>query len=594
MSGGSWWPFRGLAARVAGILAIALMPIGAIAVYQAVQIGADEQRRVESALLTATAEAAAGEALAISAAGGAVATLAAHVAADGGVVDGCSEMFVNVVRSTPQFSFAGYVDAEGILRCASADVGRDMRDGLLYPVMNRDRQPAVLASGLGAISGTSVIVSAVPVRIDGDYAGFVVVSVPHSRIFGIPGSSTVEANLNVLTFNAEGDVLSAGGDLGNAAQMLPVGRPLTSLITNRQYAFNGRTISGERRIFAVVPIIPGVVHALGSWPRPTLGWMRLSPILFPVLMLMVGLVVAMGAVNALVIRHIRHLRRNMAAFSTSRQIETLAPRGRLSQELAEIDEAWTDLANRLVRDEAELENMVHEKNVLLKEVHHRVKNNLQLIASIVNLKIRRAATPEARRTLKEVQMRVMSIASVHRALYSGPTSGQVAADELLQSVIASTISAGLTDDRSITINQSYAPVQLYPDQAVPLLLMASEAVTNALKYMGRLDSGEATLDIALTAEGVNENGQTTALLRIANTRGRPFLPPEQVSGSGLGRSLIAGFATQIGGTLVTDVSEDWYDFRVTFEADTFNPQAQDANLQDVEGEVPPADPKPAD
>ena len=62
----------------------------------------------------------------------------------------------------------------------------------------------------------------------------------------------------------------------------------------------------------------------------------------------------------------------------------------------------------------------------------------------------------------------------------------------------------------------------------------------------------------------------------------------------VGVALIAGFATQIGGTLVTDVSEDWYDFRVTFEADTFNPQAQDANLQDVEGEVPPAEPKPAD
>ncbi|GAB1378857.1 sensor histidine kinase [Pararhodobacter aggregans] len=591
MSGGSWWPFRGLAARVAGTLAIALMPIGAIAVYQAVQIGADEQRRVEAALLTSTAEAAAGEALAISAAGGAVATLAAHVAADGGAVDGCSEMFVNVVRATPQFSFAGYADADGILRCASADVGRDLTDGLLYPVINRDRQPVVMASGFGAISGTSVIVSAAPVRINGDYAGFVLVSVPHSRIFGIPGSSTLDANLDVLTFNAEGDVLSTGGDFGDVAEMVPVGRPLPSLVTNRQFSFSGHTASGEQRIFAVVPIIPGVVHALGSWPRPTLGWMRLSPILFPVLMLMVGLVVAMGAVNALVIRHIRHLRRNMTEFSTSRRIETLAPSGRLSQELAEIDEAWTDLANRLVQDEAELENMVHEKNVLLKEVHHRVKNNLQLIASIVNLKIRRASTPEARRTLKEVQMRVMSIASVHRALYSGPTSGQVAADELLNSVIASTISAGLTDDRLITINQSYAPVQLYPDQAVPLLLMASEAVTNALKYMGRLENGEATLEIALTAEGLNASGQNTAVLRIANTRGTPFLAPDQVSGSGLGRSLIAGFATQIGGTVVTDVSEDWYDFRLTFEADTFNPQSQDANLQDVEAEG--SAPKPA-
>jgi Signal transduction histidine kinase len=177
-----------------------------------------------------------------------------------------------------------------------------------------------------------------------------------------------------------------------------------------------------------------------------------------------------------------------------------------------------------------------------------------------------------------VQMRVMSIASVHRALYSGASSGQVRADELLNSVIASTISAGLTDDRLISIHQSYAPAMLYPDQAVPLLLMASEAVTNALKYMGRLENGDATLDICLT---VSAEGK--ALLRIVNTCGTPFLPREQVMGSGLGRSLIAGFATQIGGVVETLVTDDYYDFRLSFEAASFDPQAQDADVEDVEG-----------
>ncbi|MFN4102661.1 MAG: histidine kinase dimerization/phosphoacceptor domain -containing protein, partial [Pararhodobacter sp.] len=143
----------------------------------------------------------------------------------------------------------------------------------------------------------------------------------------------------------------------------------------------------------MVPIIPGVVYALGSWPRSTLGWAQLSPILFPVLMLLVGLAVAFGAVNALVIRYIKRLKANLDEFAHSRRIVPLSSRPGLPKELAEIDQAWTQLATQLVQDEAELENMVHEKNVLLKEIHHRVKNNLQLIASIVNLKIRRATSP---------------------------------------------------------------------------------------------------------------------------------------------------------------------------------------------------------
>ncbi|MCB1391098.1 MAG: hypothetical protein KDK12_18440 [Rhodobacteraceae bacterium] len=573
------WPFSGLAARVAGTLAVALMPIGAIAVFQAVQIGADEQRRLESALLTATAEASAGEALAIATASGAVATLAGHVATHGGVSDDCSEIFINVVRDTPQFSFAGFVDTAGMLRCASADVGRDLSGGLMFPVMDRDREATVMASGFGSISGTSVIVSAAPVYDGTDYLGFVIVSVPHARIFGIPGSNNLEEDLDIITFNADGAVLSTERSFGDADQMLPVGRPLESLVSNRQFAFDGRTASGDERIFAVVPIIPGVVHALGSVPRETLGWARISPILFPVLMLAVGLIVAFGAVNALVIRHIRRLQANLTEFSRSRRIVPLSTRGRLADELAEIDGAWSDLANRLLHDEAELEDMIHEKNVLLKEVHHRVKNNLQLIASIVNLKIRRATTPEARRTLKEVQMRVMSIAAVHRALYSGPNSGRVRADELLRLVLDSTITAGLTDDRTISLSQRYAPVSLYPDQAVPLLLLASEATTNALKYMGRLPSGEATLEIALTVDDGNE-----ALLRIVNTRGEPFLPTDQILGSGLGKSLIAGFATQIGGRVETSETEDYYDFRLHFETASFDPEEQDGKLRDLETE----------
>ncbi len=571
--------FKGLAARVAGTLALALLPIGAVAVFQAVEISRDNARGTETALLNATAEAAAGEALAVASASGTSGTLAAHMSGLGGVHDGCSQIFNSVIEVKRQYSFAGFVDREGIVRCASADVGRDFSEGVIHTRMLMEREQIVRANLAAPISRTSVIIVATPVVVGGAYLGYVSVSVPHRRIPQlIHGVGSDETETAIVTFNSDGQPLSSSAGFDDIDAILPADAGLETLVTGHQFTFTAKSNGGETRIFAVVPIIPGVLYALGSQPRPTLGWTGLSTVVFPALMLIAGLVVAFQAVNRLVIRHIRGLIQNMAEFSRTRRVRTLAEGAFLSREVREVEAAWTELAEHLLRDEAELENMVHAKNVLLKEVHHRVKNNLQLIASIVSLKIRRASTDEARRSLKEVQMRVRSIASVHQALYTSPLSGRVHADELLTSVIDGIIEAGSVSDRNIEITRRYDRVLLYPDQAVPFLLLASEAVTNALKYMGARADGTAWLRISLDA--VSED---RAELEVANTCGTPFLPPEQVTGSGLGRSLMAGFATQVGGQVTQEETDTLYRFHLAFAPASFDPEERDASLSGLNG-----------
>ncbi|MGR3323372.1 MAG: sensor histidine kinase [Pseudooceanicola sp.] len=569
--------WNGLAARVAGRLALALLPIGAIAIYQAWQIGEDVTRRQEAALLTTTAEASAGEALAIAGATGAVAALVAHIAVDGWGNENCSEMFRVVVQETPQFSFAGFADSGGILRCASSDVGRDIRDGVTYAAMQSERRPVVLANQQGQISGTSVIISAAPVYVDNDYAGFVILSVPHSRIRDILNSSgKPDLPFRLLTFNSDGAILSAVQDI-SLDELLPMNRTLPSLVGSGQMAFSGPNQKGEDRSFAVVPIIPGVIYALGTMEVQQIRWARLSPIVFPALMLTVGLLVAFFAVDRLVIQRIRELRRFMLTFAETRRVQSFRPRRSLPREFVEIGATWRDLAEKLLREEAELENSVYEKNVLLKEVHHRVKNNLQLIASIVNLKIRRATSAEARRSLGEVRMRVQSISSVHQALYSGASNTEVRADQLLQTVVDDVIAAGTSGEFRVDIRTKYAPVLLMPDQAVPFLLLASETVTNALKYIGAAPGGDVRISVTLS-ETDPETGE--AEFRVANTLGDPLYPMEQVKGSGLGRSLVSGFATQIGGRITVEETEQLYDFRMTFKPAPFDMAERDMALRE--------------
>ncbi|KAG1715362.1 putative sensor histidine kinase pdtaS [Nymphon striatum] len=136
---------------------------------------------------------------------------------------------------------------------------------------------------------------------------------------------------------------------------------------------------------------------------------------------------------------------------------------------------WQLLAESVLRDEADLHNAIHEKTVLLKEVHHRVKNNLQLIASILNMKMRKSKTPDIKAALNDIQQRVMSIARVHQKLYETSTEERVRADELLNSIVSQILDAAMLDKGEIQITQTYDPMVVYPDQAVPLTLAVSRA-----------------------------------------------------------------------------------------------------------------------
>jgi two-component sensor histidine kinase len=275
-----------------------------------------------------------------------------------------------------------------------------------------------------------------------------------------------------------------------------------------------------------------------------------TPLLFPGLMWLVSLVVAYLAVHRLAIRNITSLRTRMQQFTRNLRFVKSRPRRNMPLEFREIETTWQVMAETVVRDAAELENIIHARTVLLKEVHHRVKNNLQVIASIISMNIRKASSPEARSALKDVQMRVMSIATVHRALYTTSTVGQVQADELLASIVAKTIEAGYQPAGAVRISTTYDPISLYPDQAVPLSLLAAEAVTNALKYIGRPAGAHPWIVVRLT-HGEADDG----MLVIENSRGTPLLPPEMARGTGLGANLIAAFARQMRGTLTLETAD---------------------------------------
>ena len=584
----------GLTFRIGLLLTIALFPIGLIAISLTRQIAQQESQRAETSLLALTAEAAASEESFMRAGATVAGALAASVPVVRDILAECDGIFTAFIQAHSQYTFAGYINRDGIAVCASEKRGADLSNTSIFQKMKASPVPRIDVTPKGAISGLSVIVLSQPLfDKNGGFDGYVAVSLPNQRIFRNLEILSVERPLELVTFNDQGAILSAESGLQDVGNRLPRDRTLSSFVGRPRVAFTGETVGGEERVFAVVPIISDKVYALGSWPvtRIHSGFnsMFLSPLLFPSLMWLVSLGVAYMAVHRLAIRNITDLRVRMSQFINGRRFQRSRPGLRMPLEFREIDQTWEELADTVIREEAELENTIHGRTVLLKEVHHRVKNNLQLIASIVSMKIRKSTSPEARTVLKEVQMRVMSIATVHQALYTTSTVGRVQADELLENIVAKTIEVGLQPTGAIRIETSYEPMSLYPDQAVPLSLLASEAVTNALKYVGRPADGVPWISVRLMHPTHQE-----AALEIENSCGDPMIPAEQARGTGLGASLIKAFTQQMRGAVTITNDPGHYLVRVTFPIVEFDDQPVETSITESEDEHAVAQAQPAD
>ena len=191
------------------------------------------------------------------------------------------------------------------------------------------------------------------------------------------------------------------------------------------------------------------------------------------------------------------------------------------------------------------------RELLLKEVHHRVKNNLQLVSSLLGIQSRRAADPNTRRSLEDASARVTAIAELHRNLYRGDRPDTVELASYLRQLCA---------DLSSTIPQSAEevklstePMDLPVDTVVPLALIVSELFTNALKHAG---VGGRPSSVSVTQERLPQGGA-----RIVVADSGPGKAPDAVPG--FGTSLIQSLARQIGASITE--SCDASGTRVTIE-----------------------------
>lgn len=564
--------YKGLRARVTLLLSLAALPIGLIAVFQTARLAETADENAELALLALSDQAVQEERLLIQRALGAAKMLGNLVPALTESPENCTDVLQRVIASEPAFSFAGVMPLDGVVSCSSVDQILEFGDYPNFAGLMADPRDNVVMNPAAPGSNTAVIVVSAPFEIDGVFAGYTSISIPQRKLAEQKALSDLPVNglVELFTFNDIGEVLTAENDLTAVDTLLPANFDVTRFPQTHAQSFRDTALSGERYIYTVVPVSDSPTTIVGVWKSQGMtetGVLR-SPIpasAFPVIMWVATVLVAVMALYSLVLKHIAVLRRQMNNFAVTRTMPADGLGAGAPAELVEIQARFVDLTDNILREEARLEAMVHEQNVLAKEVHHRVKNNLQMIASIMNMQIRNAEHAETIETLQRVQDRIASLADVHKDLYTTQDEGRVNVGALVNRTVQNSIEVGVADVAQVALEKSIADVWMFPDQVVPLSLLASEAITNALKYMSAVPGERPKLIVSLQEE------DNTCTLRVSNSTTDDVVS----DGTGIGSKLIRAFGIKLGATSDTSHADGMYTLSVAFPIAAFELESRD-------------------
>ena len=148
----------------------------------------------------------------------------------------------------------------------------------------------------------------------------------------------------------------------------------------------------------------------------------------------------------------------------------------------EVNQVLTIMRNR--SKERELEELkqknIEQKEVMLREIHHRVKNNLAIVVSLLNLQLRNNTDVELRRIIRDIEMRIRSMALIHEHLYRSENLDRIPLGTYLHSLV--TIITGTFSGHRVNLVTSLDSTDVSIETALPLGLIANELLTNAFKY----------------------------------------------------------------------------------------------------------------
>lgn len=199
------------------------------------------------------------------------------------------------------------------------------------------------------------------------------------------------------------------------------------------------------------------------------------------------------------------------------------------------------------RAELRIKRSLREKEVLLKEIHHRVKNNLAVISGLLFMQAENLESEDMKQVLYDSEIRIRSMAMIHEKLYHHDMYSGIEFGSYIKDLVKTIENTYLNGDSNIKVNLNTPPTYIDLNRAMPCALIVNEALSNAYKHAFKgLDKGEIWIDF------MQQEGTYRMVIRD-NGNGLPTDYKPELATS-LGMTLIHGLVRQLGSTLDIDTN----------------------------------------
>lgn len=486
----------------------------------------------------------------------------------------CRSDMKRITAAYPRFYNIIHADRHGAVKCSANPVRSNMIQNQAI-VSKLSESVPFTASILSLPSQNGeperVIATAHSLYKDGQMTDVFVAVEDMDFLLGLLEKSKITKESELALFDKSGEVLGGqwrGGDLQSIARVLP----------SKNFDIRLATHDDEGRALLVLPTpADGIYLAIATEKSGYMSGGNFNPLIYaaiPLLAWLFGFLAIWLSTDQLILTHIRRMRRATLDFAKGDRNARVGTLNNPPASILALGKNFDEMADRIIEREATIGDSLAEKETLLREIHHRVKNNLQIIISLLNMQERKLKDKEGLAAIVETRSRINAIALVHKGLYESKDLRYVNMEKFLDRLLPElSIALGLKA-RRIKVIGSVECELMEADTATPVALFIVEAITNSVKH-GVDGGGAITIKISqcgpkVTAS-VSDNGGVNA--QTPKTTG------------GMGTKLMRGFARQLGGTLTKTPSQDGYEVALNFTPRDSRQGEESTDLTNINGTI---------
>jgi len=454
----------------------------------------------------------------------------------------CARSLEDALKGLSYFTNIGRMNADGDVLCAAVapPPGTNVSSRPWWPNADQRMGFFVTPQTYSNIAKRNVLVGVLPLQNSArKFDGVMVVTLDVQWLDLMLRGKQLMPGAIAAVFDSAGTLVASNNH--EAAEKIFSPRVRSASIESELLSTTGP--SGEGYSYTVVPLSQNHAYAAFAMRNQDLFsgtyFHVATDLLLPVLMLGAASLAIWIATERLVTKWIVYLRRIASAYGHGHYAIRPVALEDAPSEFRLLGETFSNMAAAVQDRDRRLRDAVAQKSLLIKETHHRVKNNLQIVMSLLSLQAGQLKDPAVQSALKQAQIRVNALALVHRILHEIEELDAVDLKPLIED-LAHQIQEGFgADRRDLNLELEIASRLVPSDLAVPLTLFTVEALTNAFKHAYPPGTRGGHIRVVLLPI---DDGKLRLAVEDYGTG-----PPAEAATGGIGSRLIKAFGQQVGG-----------------------------------------------